>query len=151
MEHINSYVVQICICAVAVSVAEGLLPAGHVKKSVCFLLGLVVLLCFVSPLRSIGSEDFTFSIDEIDTDNTDWFSRMTVETFTENVTALIERCMEETGVQAKDIEIYTNEEDGEVTVAGAKITIDEGDRELIGDITDNIYDTLGIDADVTVR
>lgn len=153
MGYVNSWVLQICICAVAVVICENLLPDGHIRKTVYFVLGLVVLMCFVSPLKSFSTQDFSVQTEIPDTcDSVDWFNRVTEEKFRSNVTALIEECLGELDVAPRNIELYMDtDEDNCISITKVRITINEDDREKIDAIVSSLYRNLGLDADVTVR
>lgn len=153
MEYINSWVVQICICSVAIVICENLLPEGHVRKTVYFVLGLVVLMCFAAPLKNFDTQDFYIETEIPDTyDNVDWFNRTTEKTFRANINSLIEDCLSELDVTAKNIEIYMDtDEDNCISITKVRITISEDDREKIDTIVTALYQKLGFDADVIVR
>ena len=53
MNGLNLWIIELCVCAVVIAVAENLLPEGNVKKAVYFVMGLVVVNCFISPIENI--------------------------------------------------------------------------------------------------
>ena len=56
MENINSFVLSLCACVFAVSIAENLLPDGNVKRAVYFVTALIVLSCFTEPVRELKEQ-----------------------------------------------------------------------------------------------
>lgn len=154
MDSIGSWVLQMCICTIAVAVAENLLPEGSVRKSVYFILGLIVLMCFVSPLKSFSLEallDVKADM-QLPDENTAWFDRMTEDTFKANMTVLVEDCLSSINITAKDIEIFTDiDDDNCISISKVRITIPQSESESIDLISQTVYRDLGLDADVNVR
>lgn len=152
-DYINAWVIQMCICSIVIVIAENILPDGHVKKSVCFVLGLIALSCFLTPVKELAENGLDLQIDTPEiSENTDWLNRETESTFRANVTFLIEDCLSDIGVTAKDIELFTDiDGDNRISITKADITLSEADRDKISDVSDALYSNLGIDADVVVR
>ena len=114
MNGLNLWIVELCVCAVAIAVAENLLPEGNVKKSVYFVLGLVVVTCFISPIENI-------ELAAID-------------------------------VKAKNIYVHTDiNEDNCIFIDKVRITLSPEYTDRIDETADEIYRTLGLDADVIIR
>lgn len=152
MENIASWVMQMCICSVAVVIAENLLPQGNVRKSVYFILGLVVLLCFASPLKNIASESFSLQQENMSIqENTAWFNRMTDDTFKKNIKKLIEDCLLKIDVTFEEIEITTDiDEDNCISISSIRITVPDTYKDSIDLISNEVYKNLGLDADVII-
>lgn len=152
MDSISSWVMQMCICSVAVVIAENLLPQGNVRKNVYFILGLVVLLCFASPLKSIASEKISLHQENMPIqENTAWFNRMTEDTFKTNIKYLIEDCLSKIDVAFEEIEITTDiDEENCISISSIRITVTDTYRDSIDLISNEVYKNLGLDADVTV-
>lgn len=153
MESMNAWIVQICVCTIAVVITENLLPEGSVRKSVYFILGLIVLMCFTVPLKSFDKESFNIKTDVQSIDeNTAWFNRMTEETFKSNIVGLVEDCLKDINITAKNIEIFTDIDDSNcISISKVRITVPQSESENIDLISQNIYRNLGLDVDVNVR
>ncbi|MBQ3969115.1 MAG: hypothetical protein II685_01365 [Clostridia bacterium] len=153
MEGLNIWVAELCVCSAAVAAAEKLLPEGGVKKSMYFILGLLVLTCFASPLESFEVPDFeTAPENYVFEENTDWLNRTTEEVFKSNVSSLVEQRLTKMNVKSKNIEIYTDiDDDNRIFIDKVRITVDSADSDKLDAITDDIYKSLGLDADVVVR
>ncbi|MBQ3693069.1 MAG: stage III sporulation protein AF [Clostridia bacterium] len=153
MESLNLWIIELCVCAVAIAVAENLLPEGNVKKSVYFVLGLVVVTCFVSPIEKIELAQIEIKSEtDLTEENTDWLNRTTDEIFENNVRALIEKCLADIDVEPKKIYIHTDiNEDNCIFIDKVRITLAPEYSGRIDETADEIYRTLGLDADVNVR
>lgn len=153
MENLSLWVAELCVCSVAVAVAEGILPEGNIKKTVYFILGLIVLTCFASPIRNFEMSDLNIkSQEELSEGNTDWLNRTTQDVFEDNVTFLIEDCLEDMNVKSEKIELYTDiNEDNCIFIDKVRITVSDEYSNRIDDISNGICQTLGLDTDVIVR
>lgn len=153
MNSVNLWVAEICLCAVTVTIAENILPSGNIKKTVYFVLSLIVMMSFISPIKdfSVTSLDLSLvSEEEILFENTDWFNRMTEESFQSNVSLLVEECLDKIEVKAKNIEVITDKtEDNSIVIDIVKITIE--DKEKIDVVSNEIYTQLGLNCDVIIR
>ena len=153
MNNISAWIVQMCICTIAVVITENLLPEGSVRKSVYFILGLIVLMCFTAPLKSFDFESLNIKSDTLSLDeNAAWFDRMTEETFKSNISALVEKSLEDINITAKNIEVFTDiDKDNCISISKVRITVPQSASESIDLISQTIYRDLGLDADVNVR
>lgn len=153
MNGLNLWIVELCVCAVAVAVAENLLPEGNVKKTVYFVLGLVVVICFISPIENIELPDIEIKGEtELVSENTDWLNRTTEDMFKNNVKILVEKCLTDMNVKSKNIYIHTDiNEDNCIFIDKVRITVSPEYAERADEIVDEIYRTLGLDADVNIR
>lgn len=153
MEGLNTWIIELCVCAVSIAIAENILPDGNVKKAVYFVLGLVVVTCFVSPIENFESLKLDLkSESEIVSENTDWLNRMTEDMFSDNVRQLVEDCLSKMNVKPKNIEVHTDiNEDNCIFISKVRITASSEYSERIDEIVDELYRTLGIDADVIIR
>ena len=153
MENLNAFVLSLCACVFAVTIAENLLPEGNVKGTVYFVTSLIVLSCFIEPIRELKEKSFDISVpDSTYEENTDWLNRRTVEIFESNVRAVIENVLDEINVKAKTIYIYTDITDDDcIFIDKVRITVDERYKSRIDEICDIVKKELGLDADVNVR
>lgn len=153
MESLTLWVVELCVCSLAVVIAEGLLPEGNVKKTVYFVLGLIVVTCFAAPIRNFEMPNLDMPAqDESFRENTDWLNQTTQEVFEKNVTLLVEDCLENMKVESKKIELYTDiNEDNCIFIDKVRITVSKEYSSRLDEISNGIYQTLGLDTDVIVR
>lgn len=153
MENLNLWVCELCACAVTVVLAENLLPEGNVRKTVCFVLGLIVITSFMSPIKNFSLSELDLQTEEeIISENTDWLNRTTDEMFKSNVSLLVSDCLEEMGVEAKNIELSTDiNEDNCIYIDKVRITVTEEYSGRIDEIVNTVYQKLGLDTDVIVR
>lgn len=153
MNELNLWIIELCVCAVAIAVAENLLPEGNVKKTVYFVLGLIVVTCFISPIENIQLAEIEIRNETDLTDlNTDWLNRTTDEIFEKNVKVLIEKCLSDINVKAKNIYIHTDiNEDNSIFIDKVRITLTPEYNNRIDETAEEIYRTLGLDADVNIR
>ena len=153
MNDISFWIVELCVCAAGAAIAENLLPEGNVKKSVYFLLGLIIVTCFISPLEEIklGEINIHPEFGEA-SENTDWLNRTTDEMFQKNVRQLIEENLLQMNVKAKKIDLHTDiNEDNCIFIDKVRITVTPEYAERADEISDSLYKNLGLDADVNVR
>ncbi|MBQ5439833.1 MAG: stage III sporulation protein AF [Clostridia bacterium] len=153
MENINSFVLSLCACVFAVSIAENLLPEGNVKRAVYFVTALIVLSCFTEPVRELKEQGLDFSVSESTyNDNTDWLNRKTTELFESNVSALVKKTLENIDVKPKAIYVYTDiTDDNCIFIDKVRVTVDERYKNRIDEICKTIKEELQLDADVNVR
>lgn len=153
MNGLNLWIMELCVCAGAIAVAENLLPEGNVKKTVYFVLGLVVVTCFISPIENIELAKIEIKSEtDLTKENTDWLNRTTDELFEKNVKALIEKCLADINVKAKNIYIHTDiNEDNCIFIDKVRITLTPEYSDRIDETVDELYKTMGLDADVTIR
>ena len=153
MEDLNFWIIELCVCAAAVAIAENLMPEGNVKKAVYFVLGLIVVMCFVSPIENFEPPDFEIkSESELTSEQTDWLNRTTEDIFKNNIRSLIEKCISSMNIKTKKIDIHTDiNEDGSIFIDKVRITISPEYADRIDEVTSEIYRSLGLDADVNVR
>lgn len=153
MEGLNFWIIELCVCAIAVAISENLLPEGNVKKSVYFVMGLVVVICFVSPMEDIKPLDIDIKSEtELTSENTDWLNRTTEEMFNNNVKILVEKSLKDMKVKAKNIYIHTDiNEDNSIFIDKVRITVTPEYADRADEIADEIYRTLGLNTDVNVR
>ncbi|MDE7389541.1 MAG: stage III sporulation protein AF [Lachnospiraceae bacterium] len=151
-ESVNAWVLQMCICAIIVVIAENLLPEGNVRKSVYFLLGLITLTCFLTPIRDFSLNDLTIDNEfKQSQENVDWLNRETDRVFRQNITTLVEQCVSKVGAKSEKIELSIDtDEDNCISISYVRVTVSEQYRPMIGDISTEIYKNLGFDADVVV-
>ncbi len=153
MNGLNTWIIELCVCAVSIAIAENLLPEGNVKKAAYFVMGLVVVTCFMSPIESFESMNLDLkSENEIVSENADWLNRTTEEMFSESVSRLVADCLSKINVKPKNIEVHADiNEDNCIFIDKVRITVSSECSERLDEIVDEIYRTLGIDADVIVR
>ena len=153
MENLNAFVLSLCACIFAVTIAENLLPDGNVKGAVYFVSSLIVLSCFTEPIRQLEEQMLDFSVsDSKYEENTDWLNRKTAEIFEGNVRALIENVLDGINVKAKTIYVYTDITDDEcIFIDKVRITVDQRYKNRIDEICETIKKELELDADVNVR
>ena len=153
MNGLNLWIMELCVCAGAIAVAENLLPEGNVKKTVYFVLGLVVVTCFISPIENIELAKIEIKSEtDLTKENTNWLNRTTDELFEKNVKALIEKCLADINVKAKNIYIHTDiNEDNCIFIDKVRITLTPEYSDRIDETVDELYKTMGLDADVTIR
>ncbi len=153
MNGLNLWIVELCVCAVAIAVAENLMPEGNVKKAVYFVLGIVVVICFISPIENIELAAIEIKNEtDLLNENTDWLNRTTDEMFKSNVKILIEKCLADIDVKAKNIYVHTDiNEDNCIFIDKVRITLSPEYTDRIDETADEIYRTLGINADVIIR
>lgn len=153
MNEMSLWIAQLCVCAAAAAIAENLLPEGNVKKSVYFLLGLIIVTCFVSPLDKIKLSEIDLPTEPGSvSENTDWLNRTTDDVFKKNVGKLIEECLSKMNVKAKKIDIHTDiNEDNCIFIDKVRITVTPDYADRVDEIADSLYNNLGLDADVNVR
>lgn len=153
MEGLNLWVLQLCVCAVAVVIAENLMPEGNVKKTVYFVMGLIVLTCFISPINNFSFDEINLkSESELANENADWFNRTTDEMFKSNVASLVNDCLSEMGISPKSIELSTDiNEDNCIYINKVRVTVTDEYATRIDEIVDTVYQKLGLDTDVVVR
>ena len=85
-------------------------------------------------------------------ENTDWLNRTTDEMFKSNVKVLIEKCLADIDVKAKNIYVHTDiNEDNCIFIDKVRITLAPEYTDRIDETADEIYRTLGLDADVIIR
>ncbi|MBQ5565742.1 MAG: stage III sporulation protein AF [Clostridia bacterium] len=90
MESISIWIAELCVCAAAVSLAEQLLPEGNVKKAVYFVMGLMIVTSFVSPITHMEKLEFSKPDNSLTlNENTDWFNRITEDLFQKEVEKII--------------------------------------------------------------
>lgn len=145
----REYVIRLCFCSAAVTLAEMLIPNGSSKKTVCFVLSLIMTACLLSPLPELPADMI-----DIPTDTkpyTDWLTPMTREgieaAYKENVSS----ALLDIGIKTDDIEIITNtDNDGGISIVTVRITLLSGDEDMIEQVEEFINTRFGADADVTV-
>ncbi len=152
MDSVTGWILQVCICAVAVAIAENILPGGNVKKSVYFVMGLIVIMCIASPIKNFSLSDIDINMEKQEMNgNTDWFNRITEDEFKRSVTELIAAELDEMKISQYEIEIFTDiDEDNCIFISRVRITISSADSFRIDEICDTLHKDLGIDADVVV-
>ncbi len=153
MEELNTFVLSLCACVFAVSIAENLLPEGNVKRALYFVTSLIVLSCFSEPLKEIRENSFDFSVSESTyEENTNWLNRKTTEIFESNVRSIIENVLESIEVEPKAIYIYTDITDDDcIFIDKVRVTVDERYKNRTDEICRTIKEELQLDADVNVR
>ncbi len=153
MEGLDLWVIQLCVCAAAVAAAENLLPEGNVKKSVYFILGLIVVTCFISPLENAETISFDFGSDDLGvSENTDWLNRMTEEKFSENIKILVEDFLDDSEIKAENIEIHTDiNDENSISIDRVRITLSRDYSDRIDEIQEDIKRNLGLDADIIIK
>ena len=153
MNDMSLWIAELCICAAAAAIAENLLPEGNVKKSVYFILGLIIVTCFISPLDKIKLSEIDIPIEDGSvSQNTDWLNRTTEDIFKKNVCSLIEECLSKINVKAKKIDIHTDiNKENCIFIDKVRITVSPDYADRVDEIADKLYNNLGLDADVNVR
>lgn len=149
MEYMGIWVAGLCVCAAAVGFAEKLLPEGSVRSAVYFVMGLVVMSCFLTPVGNIPKAEFSVSEQNV---NTDWLSRTTQEMFASRVRDIVQKYLNNKKIKAKNIDVYTDiDEDGNIYIDKVRITVTKEYADKADEICSNLYLELGLDADVNVR
>ena len=153
MEELNTFVLSLCACVFAVSIAENLLPEGNVKRALYFVTSLIVLSCFSEHLKEIRENSFDFSVSESTyEENTNWLNRKTTEIFESNVRSIIENVLESIEIEPKAIYIYTDITDDDcIFIDKVRVTVDERYKNRTDEICRTIKEELQLDADVNVR
>ena len=149
MENIELWTAGLCICAAALGIAEKLLPAGNVRVAVYFVMGLIVISCFLSPIENISTIEYSLPEENI---RTDWLSRTTQETFGEKVQLIINSYLEKKQITPRRIEVYTDiDSEGSIYLDKVRITLSEEYKNRIDEIYGSILKDTGIDADIVIR
>lgn len=152
MDSITGWILQVCICAVVVAIAENILPGGNVKKSVYFVMGLIVIMCIASPIKNLSLSDIDVNMETQELNgNTDWFNRITEDEFKRSISDLIATELENMKIQQYEIKIFTDiDEDNCIFISRVEIKISSDDTLRIDEICDTLHKNLGFDADVIV-
>ncbi len=149
MENIELWTAGLCICAAALGIAEKLLPEGNVRVAVYFVMGLIVISCFLSPIENISTIEYSLPEENI---RTDWLSRTTQETFGEKVQLIINSYLEKKQITPRRIEVYTDiDSEGSIYLDKVRITLSEEYKNRIDEIYGSILKDTGIDADIVIR
>lgn len=153
MESISIWIAELCVCAAAVSLAEQLLPEGNVKKAVYFVMGLMIVTSFVSPITHMEKLEFSKPDNSLTlNENTDWFNRITEDLFQKEVEKIIKENLSEKKIDFKKIEIYTDiNEDNCIFIEQVRITVGEEFSDRVDEIEDDISKAFNTQADVTVK
>lgn len=149
MENIELWTAGLCICAAALGIAEKLLPEGNVRVAVYFVMGLIVISCFLSPIENISTIEYSLPEENI---RTDWLTRTTQETFGEKVQLIINSYLEKKQITPRRIEVYTDiDSEGSIYLDKVRITLSEEYKNRIDEIYGSILKDTGIDADIVIR
>ena len=149
MENAEVWTLGLCICAAAIGIAEKLLPEGNVRSAVYFVMGLMVISCFLSPIGEIPEAEFVLPEQEV---RTDWLNRTTQEMFGQKVSLIVGSYLESKDIVTKKIEVYTDiDSQGSIYIDKVRITLDSGYKDRIDEICGSIKRDLGIDPDVVIR
>lgn len=144
----REYVLRLCFCSAAVTLAEMLMPDGAAKKTACFVLSLIMTACLLSPLPELPAD-----MTDIPTDTqpyTDWLTPMTKEGIERAYTENVGNALSDIGIKAENIEIVTNTDgDGGISIVTVRITLYDGDEDMIERVEEFINTRFGADADVT--
>lgn len=143
----REYVLKLCFCSAAVSLAELLMPDGGAKKTACFVLSLFMTACLLSPLPELSVD-----MADIPSDTapyTDWLTPMTEDGIAAAYKGNIERALSDIAVKADDIEIVTNKsDDGGIDLVTVRITLPPCGDETIDRVEKFINTRFGVQADV---
>ena len=149
MENIQLWTAGLCICAAAIGIAEKLLPEGNVRSTVYFVMGLIVISCFLSPIENLSKIDYSLPEQNI---QTDWLNRTTEEMFSNRVKEIIEIYLENKGIDHHNIEVYTDiDSEVGIYIDNVRIILDEEYTDRIYEICKDIFRDTGIDVDVIIR
>ena len=109
--------------------------------------------CFISPIENIEFSKIEIKNEtDLTNVNTDWLNRTTDKIFENNVELLIEKCLADINVKAKNIYIHTDiNEDNCIFIDKVRITLVPEYSDRIDETADEIYRNLGLDADVNIR
>ena len=149
------WVIQICVCSAAVAIAENIMPEGGIKKAVYFVLGLLVVGCFLSPIKNF--EWNIAALDDIDAkqtadSNNDWFNRITENEFKKRISDMVKEELSRINVSAKKIDVHTDiDSEGRIFIDKVRVTVSQAYAQSVDTISDRLYEKLGVDADIIVR
>ncbi len=149
MEKVELWTAGLCICAAAIGIAEKLLPEGNVRSAVYFVMGLIVISCFLSPIGSIPEPELAVPEQEV---QTDWLNRTTNEMFGQRINMIVSTYLENKEIVPQKIETYTDiDSDGGIYIDMVRITLGSEYKERIDEICACLLRDLGIDADVVIK
>ena len=150
MDQIKEWTLALCACAAAASLAETLLPPGNVRKSVYFVISLMMTACLLTPISSFKTE-----LPEIEVPETaaaaDWMAGVTEKEFAERVGRLITDELKKRDITVKSVTVFTDiSSDGSIVIDMARIKLDDDSENRLDEVEYIVEKKFGITADVIV-
>lgn len=154
MDAIRSWVMTICLAAVAAGMAGILAPSGNLEKIYKFVISLFFLACVLVPvfnLRKIELPNPAAAAPQCQNEDAVQavVSEQAAEAAREKMTELVKTCCENLGVEPVSVQVTMGAGSSESNAVRCRIVLKGGDMGRQNEIVSLIKAQLGFDTQIT--